>query len=90
MGIEYEVQLLTVGPDLPLVYRVNAFAQHLKGIVPREHPLSARPKGFHDHSRYTRIQRHNDTDGWEEFRTALTASKLERGPLCRSELMTAT
>ena len=39
-GIEYEVQLFTVGPDLPLVYRVNAFAQHLKGIVPRQHALA--------------------------------------------------
>src|ERR1700694_465131 len=60
-GIDHEVQFLAGSPHLPPVYCVDALAQHLSRLLPREYAAGSCPECFDDHRRLARIEYYDDT-----------------------------
>jgi len=61
-GFYHETQFLAASPHLPLVYCVNALAQQLRRLIPREYAGGSCAKCFDDHCRFARIKYHDGTE----------------------------
>jgi hypothetical protein len=57
---DHEAQFLTARPHLSFVHRVDALAQQLRRLIPREYATGSCSECVHDHRRFVRIEYHDD------------------------------
>src|SRR6266849_846530 len=60
-GFDHEVQFLAARPHLPLMYCMDALAQQLRRLFPREYAAGSCPECFDDHRRLARVEYYDDT-----------------------------